>query len=213
MKIASLWIGIVAVCIAIACCALYYKRVLLPRHLVNNLRGATQRVDEARCRYLAQRIVLLGTDAIPPLIDELLTTDFGVVEPSPCDLLRSFPEASHKALLERLTVLNASMPVAGFTDDVAAGKFYTNRSNLIYALIYVADDWTYFDIWLTDTGTPRRGVWNNFEGTVKVFDAKLSQFSAPALLAPDRPQLSCQLNSRFLEWWSVHKHEVMKHSP
>lgn len=199
----------VAAVATIVLATIYYRRVWLPKYLVEQLRTATQFAEYARCEKLATQIKAMGADAIPPLVDELLKTDFGVVAPSPCDLLKSFPAEAHRALLKRLQSVS--------TDNTLDSRWrIRKRDALIHALIDVADDWSCFDIWLSDAveNDRLRDPWNA-RVTAQMVDEKLKSFSAPPLFVPHSMEGSWDvnpLNPEFVEWWRAHKDDVLEHS-
>ncbi len=98
-----------------------------------------------------ERLVALGTSAVPELVDSVAWGFNPRYGPKPIDMLAYFPDAAHSELARRIQLLDAK-EAAHSPTAVRRGHFLFQRANLAMALILVSSDWTYFDRWLADTG-------------------------------------------------------------
>jgi hypothetical protein len=153
-----------------------------------------------------ERLVALGTSAVPELVDSVAWGFNPRYGPKPIDMLAYFPDAAHSELARRIQLLDAK-EAAHSPTAVRRGHFLFQRANLAMALILVSSDWTYFDRWLADTGElAARGdglsAGDNSAQTMRAMLAALLE-NEPAPKPFDAIDAigKVKINPAFLKWW------------
>jgi hypothetical protein len=86
------------------------------------------------------------------------------------------------------------------------------RSCLVYGLIDVANDWSYFDQWLAEAQLPERDEWKNgfsAERINRLVIDRLEMLGAPRLLLMNS-MWDWHVNPDFMTWWNDNKSRLVE---